>query len=75
MHGLTLILGEWFLLFEMKKNIGFWSFSNHLQKKVIPSIQNNKNIILYKLLTSKKIETVRKNFFLKKKLLKIKLIS
>jgi NDP-hexose-3-ketoreductase len=57
----------------MKKNIGFWSFSNHLQKKVIPSIQNNKNIILYKLLTSKKIETVRKNFFLKKKITKNKI--
>ena len=38
----------------MKKNIGFWSSSNHLNTKIIPSIKNNINIIPYKLLTSKK---------------------
>ena len=47
----------------MKKNIGFWSFSNHLQKKIIPSILNNKNIILYKLLTSKKIGIIKRSYF------------
>ena len=49
----------------MKKNIGFWSSSNHLNTKIIPSIKNNINIIPYKLLTSKKNPIHSNKYFLK----------
>jgi len=57
----------------MKKNIGFWSFSNHLNKKIIPSIKNNINIIPYKLLSSKKNPTYNNKYFLKTNITKNKI--
>ena len=49
----------------MKHKIGFWSYSRHLQNRIIPSIKNNKRIIPVAIF-SQKIDLIKKNEYLKK---------
>jgi len=49
----------------MKYKIAFWSYSRHLENRIIPSIKNNKKIIPVAIF-SKKINLIKKNKFLKK---------
>ena len=49
----------------MKYKIAFWSYSRHLENRIIPSIKNNKKIIPIAIF-SKKINLIKKNKYLKK---------
>ena len=49
----------------MKHKIGFWSYSRHLQNRIIPSIKNNKRIIPVAIF-SQKIDLIKKDEYLKK---------
>ena len=70
----------------MSLNLGFWSFSNHLKNKVIPSIKDNKKIVPYMIFSNKRkilrqkylastIITKNKNNLLKDKNIKYIYIS
>ena len=48
----------------MKKKISFWSYSRHLENRIIPSLKSNKNIIPVAIF-SKKTKTIKKNDYLK----------
>ena len=49
----------------MKHKIAFWSYSRHLENRIIPSIKNNKKIIPVAIF-SQKIDLIKKNKYLKK---------
>jgi len=49
----------------MKHKIAFWSYSRHLENRIIPSIKNNKKIIPVGIF-SQKIDLIKKNKYLKK---------
>tara|TARA_B100000780_G_scaffold86257_1_gene59293 strand:+ start:4719 stop:5672 length:954 start_codon:yes stop_codon:yes gene_type:complete len=49
----------------MKHEIAFWSYSRHLQNRIIPSIKNNKKIIPIAIF-SKKTNLIKKNKYLQK---------
>jgi len=49
----------------MKHKIAFWSYSRHLQNRIIPSIKNNKKIIPIAIF-SKKTNLIKKNKYLQK---------
>ena len=49
----------------MKHKIAFWSYSRHLENRIIPSIKNNKKIIPIGIF-SQKIDLIKKNKYLKK---------
>jgi len=48
----------------MKQKIAFWSYSRHLENRVIPSIKRNRNIIPIAIF-SKKTDVIKKNEYLK----------
>ena len=48
----------------MKQKISFWSYSRHLENRIIPSIKKNKNIIPIAIF-SKKINSIKKIKYLK----------
>tara|TARA_B100000795_G_scaffold32719_1_gene21565 strand:+ start:1545 stop:2507 length:963 start_codon:yes stop_codon:yes gene_type:complete len=49
----------------MKHKIAFWSYSRHLENRIIPSIKNNKKIIPVAIF-SQKIDLIKKNEYLNK---------
>ena len=49
----------------MKHKIAFWSYSKHLQNRIIPSIKNNKKIVPIAIF-SKKTNLIKKNKYLQK---------
>ena len=49
----------------MKHKIAFWSYSRHLQNRIIPSIKNNKKIVPIAIF-SKKTNLIKKNKYLQK---------
>ena len=48
----------------MKKKISFWSYSRHLENRIIPSLKSNKNIVPVAIF-SKKPKAIKKNDYLK----------
>ena len=48
----------------MKQKISFWSYSRHLENRIIPSIERNKNIIPIAIF-SKKTNSIKKSKYLK----------
>ena len=48
----------------MKQKISFWSYSRHLENRIIPSIEKNKNIIPVAIF-SQKNDSIKKIEYLK----------